>query len=78
MRADHAIWILTANSADGLPASSPIAWRSSVPEPDRDALKTIIQRIYKATNPRFNCAFKLDPKEPILDQLRAYARGKVE
>ncbi len=78
MRADHAIWILTANSIDELPDS--IVDRLtvfSIPEPDPDARKTIIRHIYAATNARFKRAFESELEQAIVDQLIAYNQRTI-
>lgn len=58
MRADHAIWILTANSTEGLaPSIVDRLTAFEIADPDANALKTVISSIYAETNQRFNQAF---------------------
>jgi hypothetical protein len=76
MRADHAIWILTANSTDALPDS--ILDRLTIfriPDPDHDALRAIIRGIYAATNARFNRAF-LSELDPAVIEVLHRRRGR--
>jgi ATP-dependent Lon protease len=73
MRADHVIWILTANSTDALPDS--ILDRLTIfriPEPDHDALRAIIRGIYAATNARFSRTFLSELDPAVIEMLLTY------
>ncbi len=73
MRADHAIWILTANTTKGL-ADSILDRLTvfSIPEPDREALRSIVKSIYAATNAQFNHTFEPELDPQIVETLAAY------
>ncbi|HEY0145271.1 MAG TPA: hypothetical protein VGB93_03775 [Methylovirgula sp.] len=74
MRADHAIWILTANNIVELPDS--IVDRLtvfSISQPDSASLRSIIRGIYAATNARLNHAFVPELERTIIETLFAYS-----
>jgi ATP-dependent Lon protease len=73
IRADHAIWILTANDAEIL-AESLLDRLTifSVPEPSTEAIRAIVDQIYASTNAQFNGAFEAELDREIVDQLASY------
>ncbi|MGO9004196.1 MAG: AAA family ATPase [Beijerinckiaceae bacterium] len=70
MRADHSIWLLTANAVDSLaPSILDRLLVFNVQDPSPDALAMVIGNIYAGINARFNGVFEENPPEDIVRRL---------
>jgi len=78
MRLDQAIWILTANTLDGLaPSIIDRLMIAYIDDPTRDQLRTIVQGIYTRTNERFNYVFAKTLNDAAINHLLEMIPRKV-
>lgn len=70
MRADYAIWIMTANSIDKLaPSILDRLMIVHIDEPTREQLIVVVKGIYTGVNERYNCIFANVPSDAVIDRL---------
>jgi ATP-dependent Lon protease len=78
MRLDQAIWVLTANTLDGLaPSIIDRLMIAYIDEPTRDQLHTIVQGTYTRTKERFNRVFAGTLNEAAVNHLLEMNPRKV-
>lgn len=70
MRAEFVIWILTANSTQGLaPSVIDRLLVAEINDPTREQRAIVVKNIYERVNARYNCAFSSDLNDEVVERL---------